>query len=162
MIMRIRVVMGAAALVAAAGAQRLAAQTDHAHFGLHAGYNTTYEDATIGAQLSVPVARHAEFYPSFDYYIQSPGTAFQVNADFKYRAFGERTDWLYIGSGAGIRHVSVDGTNATRVGWNLLMGAESLRGNVHPFGEARATISNGTRFQIVGGINITIGDHRRR
>jgi hypothetical protein len=41
------------------------------------------------------------------------------------------------------------------VGLNLFAGAESLKGRVHPFAEARLVLGDGSRFQLVGGLNIT-------
>lgn len=138
------------------------AQTNHSHLGAHLLYATTYEDFGIGAQFSAPIAYHLEFYPSFDYYFQSPGTRVQGNVDIKYRAFGEKTDWLYVGTGLNISSFSVNGASSTRAGWNLLAGAESLKGNIHPFGEMRVTVTDHSRFQVQGGINVTLGQHSHR
>jgi hypothetical protein len=143
-----------------AGTTAARAQTDHSHLGLHLLYNTTYDEAGMGVQFSAPMARHLEFYPSADIYFQSPGTRWQLNADVKYRAFGEKLDWLYLGTGLNLAFFNVDGASAvTRAGWNLIMGAESLRGQVHPFAEARATVQDQTRFQIAAGVNVTLGKH---
>lgn len=154
--------MAIAAGCIAIGATAARAQTRDSHIGLHLLYNTTYEDAGVGVQFSAPMAHHLEFYPSFDYYFQTPGTRWQANADVKYRVSGDRTDWLYVGTGLNISHFSVNDASSTRAGWNLLAGMESLRGQVHPFGEARVTVTDHTRFQLQGGINITLGRHSRR
>ena len=150
------VVFPAALLCHAAPVQ---AQTDHAHVGFHALYNTTFQDAGVGAQFSLPVARHLEFYPSVDLYFQTGATVWQPNFDFKYRALGQRNDWFYLGTGLGLLQESVDGLNESRAMWNLFIGAENLHGEIHPFIEARAGVSDENQFQIQGGINITIGHH---
>lgn len=145
-----------AATFIGAGAITAQAQTDHSHLGLHALYSTNYEDPGIGVQFSAPIAHHLEFYPSFDYYIQSPGTRIQVNADVKYRISDEHSNWFYVGTGLNVSHFSVDSVSSTIAGWNLLAGMESLKGKVHPFGEARVTVTDHTRFQLQGGFNITL------
>ena len=138
------------------------AQTRESHFGLHLLYNTSYSDAGVGVQFSAPIAYHLEFYPSFDAYFQSPGSIWEANVDVKYRASGDRGDWLYVGTGLNISHVSAEDVSDTREGWNLFGGIESLRGQVHPFAEARVTVTGHTRFQMQGGINVTLGRHGRR
>ena len=153
----IRVIALTAGMLAA-GSAAAPAQTSHSHVGAHLLYNSDYDDFGVGAQLSIPVVRHLEFYPSFDYYFQSPGSVWELNADVKYRASGRRFDWIYVGTGFNLDRQSY-GTSATTGGWNLLAGAESIRGQVHPFGEMRVTVADHTRFQVQGGINITLGRH---
>jgi hypothetical protein len=147
-----------AAALLALGIGSVQAQTSHAHLGAHVLYNSDYDDFGLGAQLSIPMARHLEFYPSFDYYFQSPGSVWEMNVDVKYRASGSRFDWIYVGTGLNIDHQSY-GTSATTGGWNLLAGAESIRGQIHPFAEARVTVTDHTRFQVQGGVNVTLGKH---
>jgi hypothetical protein len=136
------------------------AQTSHSHLGIHGLYNTTFEDFGVGAQFSTPVAHHLELYPSFDVYFESPGTMWEGNLDFKYRAFGERWDWSYIGTGLNVHRQDINGATLTRGGWNLFFGAESIRGQVHPFAEARVTVTDHTRFQLQAGFNVTLGHHK--
>ena len=146
-----------AAVLSLVGGRTAHAQTDHAHLGVHGLYNSSFDDWGIGAQGSVPIAHHLEFYPSFDYYFESPGTMWEGNVDFKLRALGAKFDWVYVGSGLNIHRQSIPGNDLTRAGWNLLAGAESIRGKVHPFGEVRVTVTDNTRFQVQAGINITLG-----
>ena len=148
-----------AAVLISGSAVAAGAQSRSSQLGLHLLYNTTYQDAGIGAQFSAPIAHHLEFYPSFDYYFQSPGTLWQLNADIKYRTSGSAGDWLYVGTGLNLSHYSVDDASGDRVGWNLIGGVESLRGQVHPFVETRVTVTDHTRFQIQGGLNFPLG-HR--
>ena len=88
---------------------------------------------------------------------ETPGTMWEGNVDFKFRALGEKFDWVYIGSGLNIHRQSIPGNDLTRAGWNLIAGAESIRGKVHPFGEVRVTVTDNTRFQVQAGIKITLG-----
>lgn len=157
MTIRIRVpaVLG---ILFALGTGAAHAQTWHSHLGAHVLYNSDYDDFGLGAQLSVPMVRHLEFYPSFDYYFQSPGSVWEMNVDVKYRASGRRFDWIYIGTGLNIDHQS-NGTSATTGGWNLLAGGESIRGQVHPFAEMRVTVTDHSRFQVQAGFNVTLGRH---
>lgn len=160
MTIRMRITAIAAGMLAiSSGVAR--AQTDHAHLGAHVLYNSDYDDFGLGAQLSIPMARHLEFYPSFDYYFQNPGSVWEMNVDVKYRASGKRFDWIYVGTGFNLDHQS-DGTSATTGGWNLLAGAESIRGQVHPFGEVRVTVADHSRFQVQAGFNVTLGRHEHR
>ena len=158
---RLRVALLALALgsIVPAAAQ---AQTRRLHLGPHLGYEFNDENAVLGAQFSVPIARRLEFYPSFDYYFVDPGSLWALNGDFKYRVARGRPDWLYIGSGINFADRSAGGSSSTSAGWNLLAGVESLRGWVHPFGEARFTISDNSRFQLQAGLNFTLGRHGRR
>lgn len=146
-----------AALVAGASGTA-AAQTSRVHLGPRVAYNFDLEDFAIGAQLGVPIATRLEFYPSFDYYFVDPGSAWGLNADLKYRFAGESLDWLYVGGGLNFTGVD-NGNDDTNVGLNLIGGVETLRGWVHPFGEFRATISDGSFIQLAVGLNFTLGKH---
>ena len=44
------------------------------HIAAHLSYNFKAEEFGIGPQLYVPVARHFEVYPSFDYYFVDNGS----------------------------------------------------------------------------------------
>jgi hypothetical protein len=137
------------------------AQTNRLHLGPHFGYNFDIEELGVGPQLSVPVARHLEFYPSFDWYFVSPGNLFALNADLKYRLASENLSWLYVGGGLNITRASAAGASTTDAGVNLLAGVESLRGTVHPYGELRLTVGDGSTAQIAVGLNFTLGRHIR-
>ena len=43
------------------------------------------------------------------------------------------------------------------VGANLLMGIESRTGWVHPFAEGKIQLHDRAMFQMIGGLNITLG-----
>jgi hypothetical protein len=153
MIRRLRqIVLSAGLLVFLAGA----AHAQRPHIGGHVLYNFDVEEFGIGAQFSFPVARQLEFYPSFDYYFVDPGSLWQVNADLKYK-LREEHNWFYLGGGLGIARRSVNDFDNTDVGANLIGGWETLIGQrVHPYLEARLTLSEETAFQLAGGLNITI------
>ncbi|HEY4101174.1 MAG TPA: hypothetical protein VGM20_09885 [Gemmatimonadales bacterium] len=150
--LRIIEIVGALFLGTVATAQ---AQTSHPHIGVHALYNTTFQDWGVGAQFSAPMASHLEIYPSFDYYFD-PSTVWEANVDVKYRAIGQRYDWIYLGTGLNIHHQNVEDISDTRAGWNLFAGAESIKGKIHPFAEMRVTVADQTHFQIQAGLNITL------
>ena len=150
--------LGAAVLIAlAATASTANAQTSRTHLGPRIGYNFDAEAVTIGGQLSFPIARRLEFYPSADVTLVDNGSMFGVNVDVKYRMpSGGSMEWLYLGTGLGIVSRSVNDNDNTDTGLNLFVGAESLRGRVHPFIEGRVLISDGSTAQLVGGLNFTI------
>ncbi len=136
------------------------AQTPRSHLGPHLSYNFDAEKFGIGAQFSAPLARRLEFYPSADVYFVDHGSLWALNVDLKYRVpTTDRSDWLYVGGGLNLTTAGANGSHTTDSGANLILGAESLRGVVHPFGEARLTLRDGSTFQIAGGLNITLGRH---
>ena len=161
--MTLRTLLGGVAIVAAvvaAPATPLDAQTDRAHLGPRLTYNFDAEVFGLGAQLGVPIARRLEFYPSFDVYFPESGSLWALNVDVKYRVTADRSaDWLYVGGGLNLTGLDRRGTDRTDAGANVLFGVEPLRGRVHPFGEARLILGDGSSFQLAGGLNITLGRH---
>jgi hypothetical protein len=139
-------------MVALAGTAQ--AQTSRMHLGPRISYQFDLEKLGIGAQFSVPIVSHLEFYPSFDYFIDS-GSFWNLNADLKYRLPAESVRWLYLGAGLNLAH----GGDDTDAGLNLLAGVESLKGRVHPFAEFRFTANHGSTGQIAVGLNFTLGRH---
>ena len=135
------------------------AQTNRAHIGPHIAYNFEVEEFAIGAQFSLPVAERLEFYPSFDYYFVDPGSLWAVNADLKWRVARDRPRWFYLGGGLNITRREVGDIDNTDLGANLFLGAESLRGTIHPFGELRAILADDSSIQLQIGLNITLGRH---
>ncbi len=145
------------AVVGAAGmTESAAAQTSQAHLGPRISYDFDFEEFGVGAQLGVPIARHLEFYPSFDYFFVDPGSLTQLNVDLKYRIAPQSLRWLYVGTGLNVTRSSFRDRNNTDTGLNLFGGYESLKGKVHPFVEVRIIAGNGSRAQVAGGINFTL------
>jgi hypothetical protein len=134
------------------------AQTHRMHIGPHLSYNFDASKFGVGGQFSAPVAHHLEFYPSADFFFVSPGSLFSVNADLKYRLSGEAWTWLYLGGGLNLSHASAAGASKTTAGVNLIAGAESLKSMVHPFGEIRLTVGDGSTAQIALGLNFTLAN----
>jgi len=64
-----------------------------------------------------------------------------------------------VGGGLNISRFAFEGEGESDVGLNLLAGAESLRGRIHPFVEGRLIIGDGSRFQLAAGLNFTLGAH---
>ena len=133
----------------------VAAQTGRAHLGPRLIYDFDVEEFGVGAQLSVPVARQLEFYPSFDYFFVNPGSLTQLNVDLKYRVPAD-FNWLYVGAGLNVSRRSFRDEGHTDTGLNLFGGYESLRGRVHPFLELRIVAGDGSRVQLAGGLNFTL------
>lgn len=152
-------IVGATAVLATtlfATLPEASAQTGRSHLGPRVGYNFDAEVATVGGQLSFPIGSRLEFYPSADIHLVDEGSLVGVNLDIKYRVPGQSLPWLYVGAGLGILSRSVGDFDNTDTGLNLLMGAESLRGRVHPFVEGRITVADGSTAQLVAGLNFTL------
>lgn len=141
-------------LLALGGAASAAAQSSH--LGPRFGYNLDAEAITLGAQLSVPVARRVEFYPSFDYHAVDVGSLFSINADVKVRMGDPGFRGLYLGTGLGVRRRSVGDFDNTDLNANLFAGLESRWGKVHPFGEIRLGVGDETEVQLLIGFNFTL------
>ena len=135
------------------------AQTDRMHIGPQIAYDFDIEEVGLGAQFSAPIMRRLEFYPSAVFFFVDPGSFWNLNADLKYRVASDQPNWLYVGGGLNVAHRSVSSESNTDLGLNLLAGAESLKGRIHPFAEARVVLGDGSRLQIAAGINITLGRH---
>ena len=77
---RVRIAALTLALMPALGAVA-SAQTNRMHIGPQIAYDFDIEELGLGAQLSVPLARRLEFYPSFMWYFVDPGSFWNLNAD---------------------------------------------------------------------------------
>lgn len=126
------------------------------HAGARASYDIDVEEFAVGAHLSVPVARRLDFYPSFDNYFIRPGSLWSLNADLKFQP-ARRVNWFYLGGGLNVMNRSIGGFDDTNAGFNMLVGAETRRGWIHPFADARLTWSDSNRFMLAAGLNITLG-----
>lgn len=144
------------ALVLATGTAGTAqAQQGSLHLGPRMSYQFDLEEFAIGAQLSVPVVRGIELYPSFDYYFVDPGSFWNINADLKYRPSASAS-WLYLGGGVNIARATIGDATSSDAGVNGFVGMESRRGRVHPFAEFRYTNNDGSTAQISFGLNFTL------
>ncbi len=137
------------------GTGAVQAQTSKMHLGPRVSYQFDLKDVGLGAQFSAPIAHHLEFYPSFDIFLVDHGSASNLNVDLKYRIGTHSGDWLYLGTGLNVARRG-NGDSRTDMGVNAFIGAESLRGRVHPFGEFRFTANNGSTGQLAAGLNFTI------
>ena len=129
------------------------AQTHSLHLGPRLSYQFDYEEFGIGAQFSVPISSHLEFYPSFDVFFTNPSSLWSLNADVKWRVAPASASWLYIGSGLNLLEY---GGNGSDVGLNLFGGVESLKGRVHPFAELRLIVNENSTGQVSAGLNFTL------
>lgn len=155
MMPRVRAALLVAALAVGASATAQA-QTHATHFGPRLSYNFDAKAVGVGVQLGLPIARQLEFYPSFDIFFPDAGSLLGINADIKYRVGRAELSWLYVGTGLNIARRSIAGRSHSDAGLNLFGGVESLKGRVHPFGEMRFTVGNGSSAQLAGGLNFTM------
>ena len=133
------------------------ASAQRAHVGARIGYDLKSKNVLLSTQATVPITNRAEFYPSLDVYLPDNGSMTGFNGDLKYRFPSTVGAELYIGGGVGVLNRSIAGNSDTSVGANALLGVESRSGWVHPFLEGRALMNDNTRFQMIGGLNFTIG-----
>jgi hypothetical protein len=133
--------------VAVAEAQR------SSHIGPRISYQFDVEEAGLGAQLSLPISRSLDFYPSLDNFFVSRGSLWSFNADFKGYVGSPSTTALYLGAGINVTQRNVAGESRSRSGLNLLLGIEGQTGLVHPFAEFRLTSGDGSSAQLAAGLN---------
>ena len=138
-------------------AQAQAAQ-GRSHLGPQLGYNFDWEAVVIGGQFSTPIGTQLELYPSFNLFLVDGATVWALNGDVKYRLPLEG-EWLYLGGGLNVTVADFGGGSDSNVGLNLIAGFESRKGNIHPFGELRFTLGDGSTAQLAGGLNFTLGHH---
>jgi hypothetical protein len=148
-----RITLGVAMVLLLAGAGTAQAQEKALHLGPRLSYQFDAEELGVGAQFSVPIASHLEFYPSFDVFFTDPNSLWSFNVDLKWRALAKSASWFYVGSGLNIMESGGNGSNA---GLNLFGGVESLKGRIHPFGELRFIVNDNSTAQISAGLNFTL------
>ena len=132
------------------------------HVGLRGGGNFEYEDAALGAHLTVPLGRYFDFYPSFDAYFPDRGSRFGLNADLKYRIPTRTAVKFYSGAGVGMIRREVSDVDDHQWGANVLGGIEHQSSWIHPFLETRVMFYNQTSVGLAAGVNLTLGGSRRR
>ena len=138
-----------AALAGPAAAQR-------SHIGVHAGYDFDGDYTLLGGQLSLPLNRFVELYPSVDVYLVAAGSQVGFSGDLKYRLSPGAPLQLYVGGGVNVLHTSGGGGSATDTGWDLLGGLESRLGYTHPYVEARVLHHDRSTWQLSAGLNVTL------
>jgi hypothetical protein len=142
-----------AALIAASSAGAQAST----HVGMRAGYNFRTEEAIFSANLTVPMTNRVEFYPSVDIYTPEVGNRMGFNGDLKFLFPTAPGPQFYAGGGLGIVNRNARDFSDTEVGLNLLMGIESRTGWIHPFAEGKVLFQDRSQFQLIGGLNLTLG-----
>jgi hypothetical protein len=142
--------------LASAGTANAQSSRGSLHLGPRLSYHFDLQEFGIGAQLSVPIARQLEFYPSFDTFLVDEGSFWNLNADLKLHMSEPSAVWLYLGTGLNISARHVNGRDRNRSGLNLFAGAEGRTGTVHPFGELRFTVNDGTTGQFAFGLNFVL------
>ncbi|MGH7753313.1 MAG: hypothetical protein ACREN5_10900 [Gemmatimonadales bacterium] len=129
------------------------AHAQRSHVGFHGGYNFDLEDALVGAQMHIPVARLVEFYPSFDYYFTGAGGASLVGISVDLKLRFPAYPWeLYLGGGVNFLRSSGNTQSAP----DIFAGLETRIGNSHPYFEVRALLHDPSLVQLAAGINFTL------
>jgi hypothetical protein len=128
--------------------RRPAAAVAGPRWGAHIGYNFDADDLLLGAQVSWPITRRVDLYPSFDLYLVDTGHLWALNFDVKYRPPSISGSW-YLGGGINI----LDRTAGSSTNLNLLTGLEGRRGRTRPYVEAKLILGDGSAFQLVGGFS---------
>ena len=127
------------------------------HVGMRVGYNFNTEEMMFSGNLTVPMSRRVEFYPSLDIYTPSTGNKIGFNGDLKVMFPTVPGPQFYLGGGLGIVSRNERDFSDTDLGANLLMGLESRSGWVHPFVEGKVLVRDRSQFQLIGGLNLTLG-----
>ena len=127
------------------------------HVGMRVGYNFDTEEMMFSGNLTVPMNRRLEFYPSLDIYTPSSGNKIGFNGDLKVMFPTVPGPQFYLGGGLGIVSRNERDFSDTDVGANLLVGLESRSGWVHPFVEGKVLVRDQSQFQLIGGLNLTLG-----
>ena len=127
------------------------------HVGGRVGYNFDTREVMFSANLTVPMTSRVEFYPSIDVYAPDQGNRIGYNGDVKVRFPMVPGPQFYAGGGLGVVSRTVGDFSDTDLGANLLLGLESRSGYVHPFVEGKVLLRDNSQFQLIGGLNLTIG-----
>jgi hypothetical protein len=145
--------LASTAVLLGAGAGTAGAQAS-THVGGRIGYNFDQKEVVFSANLTVPMTSRVEFYPSLDVYTPDRGNKIGYNGDVKVMTPGPQ---FYAGGGVGVVNRTVADFSDTDVGLNLLLGLESRSGWIHPFVEGKVLVHDQSQFQLIGGLNLTIG-----
>jgi hypothetical protein len=132
------------------------ARAQRAHIGPHAGYDFDRNVGLAGGQMSLPLSRYVELYPSLDVYFVNTGSLLGFNGDLKLRLQPGQPLQLYVGGGVNMLRTHAGSTSTTDTGWDLLGGIETRLGYSHPYIEGKVLGHNGSTFQLMAGINITL------
>lgn len=133
------------------------AEAQRTRVGFRMGYNFQTRDPLLSTDVSLPVTRQLEFYPSVDVYFPDRGSRTGFNGDLRYRVATVAGPSLYVGGGLNIMNRSVDTRSNTDVGASVLLGLESRTGAVRPYAEGRVLMHDTNAFQLVGGLSLTLG-----
>ncbi len=132
------------------------ARAQRAHIGPHAGYDFDRNVGLAGGQMSLPLSRFVELYPSLDVYFVDTGSLLGFNGDLKLRLQPGAPLQLYVGGGVNALRAHAGNTSTTDTGWDLFAGLETRLGYSHPYIEGRALEHGRSTFQLMAGINITL------
>ena len=126
--------------------------------GPRVAYNFDFEEAAIGGHLMLPLNSRIDFYPSIDIFLPDNGSLLGLNADLRLHPLTRETAMIYGGGGLNLTRASFRGESNTDAGVNLFAGLEGRTGVIRPFGELRLILGDGSSVQLVGGLNIVLGN----
>lgn len=153
---RLAAVMFALSILLAATPPQEAVARQQPQLGPHIGFIFDGEDLLLGGQFAIPLIEQVEFYPSADVYLPDDGTLLGFNADLRYMIPTQEGFSVYAGGGLNLLYRSIAGVSDTDLGVNLIGGAKTEMGTIHPFAEGRAIIHGESSFQLVVGLNFVI------
>lgn len=110
-------------------------------------------DLPVGAPIALAVRPGAEYF-----FVGSGVTLMQFNGDVVATLMPAAPVGVFAGAGLAIRHVSIDGVDAssTDLGLNLFGGAEFGTGFLVPFVQARLTVADGSAVAFMGGARLNL------
>jgi len=127
-------------------------------FGIRAGIYTDAEEAFVGGELLMPVARSVFFNPNIEYVFIQDGDLITFNADFHYDFWSDRALTVWAGAGAALINSDPppqrrrDDDDETDFGVNILAGVGAVRGSVRPYLQGKVVLSDDSEFVIAVGV----------
>jgi hypothetical protein len=153
----LRAAVSSSLLAVSAGVSTGAGAQASTHVGMRVGYNFETDEALLSANLTVPMTSRIYFYPSLDIYTPDRGNRIGFNGDMKISFPMASGPAWYAGAGVGVVNRNEGDFSNTDVGANLLAGLESRTGWIHPFVEGKVLLYNRSQFQLIAGVNLTLG-----
>lgn len=147
-----------AALFVVAAAPAAAQDWD---FGVRGGYYTDVEEGFLGIEALVPLDTDGTVFfinPNLEWVFVDPGELWSLNLDGHWDFWNGPTAsaWLGAGLAAIFREIEVGrrgrSEDETDIGVNLLAGLGARRGELRPYVQGKAVLSDETEFVIAVGL----------
>jgi len=148
----VAVVLAGTVSTAPASAQE--APLSSVSFGVRGGDYTHAGAAFLGAELLTPVGYGWWFNPNVEGAFVNHGHLYTGNFDFSYDIPVQRPFRVWLGGGPAIvfRSNGGDSPNRTNAGVDVLAGIGVRAGNVVPYLQAKALVSNTSEFVLAFGV----------